>query len=60
MCKLYNGLENVLVFFPLGKTIGTDLGEMENYFQYIILLSNKGLDDCQAIGRDRKVFITKE
>jgi hypothetical protein len=30
---------NLLAFFPIGKTIGIDLGKMDNYFNNTILLS---------------------
>ena len=33
---------------------------MDKYFTNILLISSPGLNDCQAVGRDRYLFIGKE
>lgn len=43
----------------MGKTTGVDLGDMENFFSYILLISKDYIQDIQALGRDRDFFVQK-
>jgi hypothetical protein len=40
----------------MGKTIGVDLGDMDNFFANILLIDKNFVENIQALGRDRQFF----